>query len=184
MRVILVTVVMAALVSACFGGAGTDERPLELSTTVDLGDGFSIGLPDGWELREQFGEPSDRTDDCVVRESRVGSDTDTMQIILVGAACSSDTDGRGNGESANFSSADQLVGGEDLETLATDLGPLTVATVGYYECTNECQDWTPSVGVIELAEPTDPAYPALMIINDYGSTRNQVRFLAQNLTRS
>ncbi len=182
--VMLIGAVLCGLTTACgVVGGGADDGPLDVATSADLGDGWGIGLPDGWEVRSRFDEPRDRGDGCSVREAQVSTDSGTMEVVLVGPSCSSSVDSRGNGELASFSSADQLQSGDDLETRSTDLGRLTIATVDYYECTNDCDFYTPSVGVLELDEPVDPAFPAVMLIDDRGSTHEQVRFLAENLQR-
>lgn len=85
-----------------------------------------------------------------------------LALVVVAGACSAD----------------------DVERSDTAIGTLTIATVEYFECTNECDDHNPSVGLIELDEPADPSLAVVVTSDDDASTsRVEIEFIARHLSR-
>ena len=182
---IVALVVTSAACSSDGAGDGVPSTPnadTATSTVTDLGEGWSLEHPDDWTVDGTFGRSTEQSPGCTSTSISVSHDKTTTDIALVDRACSADPIGRGNGQQPTFGNGDQLSDAVDVEEVTTPLGNLTVATVDYYECTNECNYWKPNVGVIDVDDPSDPV---VVISNDYDVTdREDIEFIAQHLSRN
>ena len=173
--------------SACGGGIDEPaliEPPL---ATNDLGAGLELTINSSWATAGTFDDNTTSVGGtCDYQRLTVRAETGlSITMFRVGQQCSADSVGRGNGEEPLFSSSAQLVGATNATTEAIEVGTLTIADVAYFECTNECIDYDAIVGVIELSDPIDDAFPTVVISDDYErATRDQVRQLALSLAAS
>jgi len=193
MRSTLVAPVAALLALVAAGTACSSDGPgetapaalIEDTTTLvstDLGAGWSLDLPEGLTVEGAFPDPAAHQDGCTVDAVVVSNGTLRTAIALVDSVCTASAY-RGNGEPAEFGRAQQLYDGENVETVATPLGDLTIATVSYYECTNDCDYYKPVYGLIELEDPGDSTPRSVLIGNGGAATlRDDIKFIARNLT--
>lgn len=155
-------------------------------TATDVGAGWTLELPEDWIVGGSFGDPVEREPGCVVDQISVSHGNAYTEVALLGPGCSASAVGRGNGEPPTFGSADQLIrGATGVDKVDTALGTLTIATVDYFECTNECDYYKPLVGLIELTDPADPSLPTVVISDDYATTSQlEIEFIAGHLSYS
>lgn len=171
--------------AACRSDEASNDLDVSTLVTTDVGAGWTIELPEDWSVEGTFGDPTEPEPRCLVDEVVVAHGTARTRVALVGPGCSADALARGNGSPPHFGSVDQLVDGADVSTSSTAIGSLTIATVEYFECTNECIEYNPAVGLIELDEPTDSSLPVVVISDDTGETsRIDIDFIAQHLSHS
>ncbi len=192
MRLLLGTtlVLTALVVGACSSDPEAVEETPDISAigtaplvTYELGAELLITLNEAWAPTAIFEvEVAAGSGSCSSKRVAI-SGRPNVTLFLVGASCSSEAIGRGNGEEPLFASAGQLSRGGNITTEELSLGTLTLADVEYFECTNECDFYRPTVGVLELNAPADPAFPTLVIADDYeGATREDIRQFARALS--
>lgn len=162
------------------GAPSVDDAP---QVTYELGAGLLITLNEAFSPQTNFeAATGDVNGACTSKRVLIQGST-TFTLFLVGASCSADPVGRGNGQEPLFASGAQLVGGKDIATEQLALGTLTMAQVDYFECTNECDFYRPTVAVLELDAPIDPDFATIVIANDYeGATRTDIRQVALALS--
>lgn len=154
-----------ASVSAC----GDDDEPAEPPPST-VGPGTEIVESTGLTLDPASGygavgllEPVEGPESCRGWQgSVVGDDTGaSVTIALWGEGCVS-TEGL-NGQRVQYRSVSDVLSGEVGETREVAVGTATVIDDLYVECTNECDEYEDRIVLVELAQPTDPAFPSVMI---------------------
>lgn len=148
---------LAAVLSAC-GAGPVDGEPLHV---LELGPQFSVEISTDWDVQPL--SPG-KYSQCEYEVGEVYSPDASMEILQASVECEGDIDG-GNGTPFTFGSVSQLEQADDLETVKTPLGLLTIGTIDYYECTNECNFWTPELGILELADPPNGERPTIVIVD-------------------
>ena len=179
--------ILICVASACGGGEDAPALNEPPVATTDLGAGLELTINSSWIVAGTFrDDPASTGAPCVYQRINVLSETDaSIRVFRVGRECSAASVGRGNGEDPTFSSATQLAGATNATTEAVEVGTLTIANVEYFECTNECIDYDAIVGVVELSDPTNDAFPTIVISDDYErASRDQIRQLAMALSAS
>ncbi len=119
--------------------------------------GFVIEVPREWGITEV---DDDRV--CGSVWYRLGD----LRIEAVPTTCEEATanDAQiGNGYHGVFRTLADVPEPRGVEEVATGLGPASVFTQEYYECTNECDEWDEPVAIVTLDEPVDPGYPTLVV---------------------
>ena len=96
----------------------------------------------------------------------------TVRLVAYATTCTvEDNERPGNGRHGVFRTAADIPPDRRADAIRLDapLGYTNVFSQKYYECTNSCKNYTEPVAVIELADPTDPAFPTLTAYSEKGS---------------
>lgn len=112
------------------------------------------------EIDDRHGET------CMVPRWRLMRPGETLEIESVPADCDVDNADPGNGDHGYYRTLDDCAHvecEENAEELRTSAGTAHLFTQPYYECTNECDDYTDRVAIVTLDRPTDPNHPTVVI---------------------
>jgi hypothetical protein len=130
-------------------------------TPTDLGHGLMITPPAGAAVAAFA--PADESQDCLLAGATITATDAEYRLLLVRATCPQAGQRALNGNHGQYLVPPEYA----LDTSA----PVTVPTGSlvtfrqvYTECTNSCDDFTDSVGLITLSAPADPEAPVLMIL--------------------
>jgi hypothetical protein len=169
------------LVTACSDGSGSPPEgagdvldPEGETVPYDLGAGFAADLPEGWEVTTfTAGEGQVGPEACSARQATVSSGDDVgdvrVELWLPSAGCAGgEAEQIGNGFHGRYVGVDDAPEPSGVEEHDVPLGPLTTFTQPYFECTNECHDYTDTVGLVALEAPPEPDYPTLMLLSPQG----------------
>lgn len=168
---------VAAYLVSC---ANTDSRYLPPDPTADglistamtqAPFAFRIELRPGWILKppahnSAWGVPPDC--DVVSVDLDVPHAPDLLTIRAVPTGCASDREPL-NGEDGSYVALDDarpyFARYPDIRQVDTALGHATVFSQHYTECSNGCRTKDEPVALVQLDDPTDPKYPALMVFS-------------------
>lgn len=154
--------VSVALAAALLSGCQDDEAdPISRETRSVTVDGdhvaFTIAVPEHWADDEQ----DTLTGDCGQFTQQLGE----LTVQAVPTSCrDAATDGNiGNGHHGTFRTLGDVPEPMSVQSIETALGPATLFTQEYYECTNSCERWHEAWVIVDLTDPVDPAYPTLSL---------------------
>jgi hypothetical protein len=142
-------------------------------TTVRIADDrlrIEVELPDGFAITDIA--PRSEVDSCptqVYRLAAADHDLGRLELELVPADCElpgKDKQRILNGRHGVYRSIDDVPEPLDVARLGTELGPATVFTQKYVECTNGCNTFFEPVAIVKLDHPVDPDYPVLVLRGD------------------
>jgi len=176
----LVSVALVLLAGGCFAVENRPApRPVDSPSVAPVG-GPSVapvGGPVAFHVRLRAGQTltmrSPAPDHCPGLDALLDlGGRRTVRLVAYATACAVDDNARpGNGRHGVFRTAADIPPERRSDAIRLDaaLGYANLFSQKYYECTNSCKDYTEPVAVIELANPTDPAFPTLTAYSDKGS---------------
>jgi hypothetical protein len=119
-------------------------------------------------IEESEGLPADACPDAWAHLIR-GDDT-IATIKTYAWTCDPQDERIGNGRHGIYRSADDIprIPRQTMRKVRTPLGPASVFTQKYYECTQSCEVWSEPVAIIDLVHPTDADHPTLVVMSARG----------------